>query len=236
MSKIPSTGVAIVSGGMDSVTLAHLLRPTVDDFHMISVDYGQRHSRELHYALMCANDLEAQWHLVNLTSITALLDTSALTNPEVEVPEGHYAEDTMRITVVPNRNALMLDVAVAVAVAKGARFVGTAVHAGDHAVYPDCRPEFIQSFERTALLANEGFIADHFHIAAPFIDQTKADIARMGNSLGVDWTRTWSCYKGGEVHCGSCSTCFERREAFQLAGVTDPTEYLATPHYEAPVG
>ena len=140
----------------------------------------------------------------------------------------------MKATVVPNRNAMMLDIATAVAVAAQAEWVATAVHSGDHAIYPDCRPEFVEAYEAMALVANEGFIHPQFKVLTPFLYQTKADIARTGSHLGVDWLDTWSCYKGGEIHCGSCSTCFERREAMDLAGIEDPTPYLATPVYSAP--
>lgn len=216
--------VAIVSGGMDSVTLAHLLA-TDYQLTLVSVDYGQRHAKELLFAAEAADRLGADHHVVDLTSVTKLLTGSALTDPEVPVPHGHYAEPTMRSTVVPNRNATMLDVATAVAVAQGASAVATGVHAGDHAVYPDCRPEFIDAYQAMVLVANEGFLADGFEVLAPFVHQSKADIAALGDQLGVPWDRTWSCYEGGELHCGRCGTCVERIEAFELAGVDDPTRY-----------
>lgn len=216
--------VAIVSGGMDSVTLAHLLA-TDYQLTLVSVDYGQRHAKELLFAAEAADRLGADHHVVDLTSVTKLLTGSALTDPEVPVPHGHYAEPTMRSTVVPNRNATMLDVATAVAVAQGASAVATGVHAGDHAVYPDCRPEFIDAYQAMVLVANEGFLADGFEVLAPFVHQSKADIAALGDQLGVPWDRTWSCYEGGELHCGRCGTCVERIEAFELAGVNDPTRY-----------
>lgn len=121
----------------------------------------------------------------------------------------------------------MLNVAAGLAVSIGADHVATGVHAGDHFVYPDCRPEFIESLNVCLKLANEGFVSGDFSVLAPFVHSTKADIAALGNELGVQWEETWSCYKGGDVHCGTCGTCFERREAFQLAGVPDPTEYTS---------
>lgn len=216
--------VAVVSGGMDSVTLAHLL--AVDyQLTLVSIDYGQRHVKELVYAARAADRLGAQHHVVDLRSVTKLLTGSALTDPTVAVPHGHYAAPTMAATVVPNRNATMLSVATAIAIAQGATAVATGVHAGDHAVYPDCRPEFIEAFQAMALVANEGFLADGFEVLAPFVHQSKADIAALGDRLGVPWDQTWSCYEGAELHCGRCGTCVERIEAFQLANVTDPTEY-----------
>lgn len=216
--------VAVVSGGMDSVTLAHLLA-TDYQLTLVSIDYGQRHSKELAFAAEAADRLGAEHHVVDLTSVTKLLTGSALTDPTVEVPHGHYAAPTMAATVVPNRNATMLCVATAIAIAQEATAVATGVHAGDHEVYPDCRPEFIEAFQAMALVANEGFLADGFEVLAPFVHQSKADIATLGDQLGVPWDRTWSCYEGGELHCGRCGTCVERIEAFQLANVTDPTEY-----------
>jgi 7-cyano-7-deazaguanine synthase len=133
----------------------------------------------------------------------------------------------MAATVVPNRNAIMLSVAVGVAVARGAEAVAAAVHAGDHTVYPDCRPAFIEAIEHEARVANEGFIVDGFEVRAPFLHLTKDQIVRIGADLGVPFEETWSCYLGGEVHCGRCGTCVERREAFDLAGVPDPTAYAA---------
>lgn len=219
--------VAIVSGGMDSVTAAYHLANQGHQLVALSVNYGQRHARELECAALAAERLGAPHHVVDLRTVTQLLTGSALTDPSVPVPDGHYEDDTMRQTVVPNRNAMMLDVAVAAAVAMGAEAVATGVHAGDHAVYPDCRPEFIEAFQAMARIANEGFAVPRFAVLAPFLSNSKAEIAALGHQLGVPWADTWSCYKGGRVHCGTCGTCVERREAFVLAKVPDPTSYQA---------
>jgi 7-cyano-7-deazaguanine synthase len=230
--------VAIVSGGMDSVTLAHYLEAEVaieeGDLHLLSVDYGQRHRVELGYAVKCAERLGATHQIADLSGINPLLAGSALTSPDMEVPEGHYADETMKQTVVPNRNAIMLSVAVGYAVSIGATRVATGVHAGDHPIYPDCRPDFIAKFNSMAQVATEGFAPEGFEVIAPFVMVSKAEIARIGNLYGVPWRETWSCYKGGSVHCGACSTCFERREAFSLAGIADPTVYDAQPQYSEP--
>jgi 7-cyano-7-deazaguanine synthase len=219
--------IAIVSGGMDSVTLAYLLTSEGYDLHLLSFDYGQRHRKELEFAARCAGVLGAQHDVVDLSSLTSLLKGSALTDAGVAVPDGHYAHENMKITVVPNRNAMMLSIAFVVAVAEGAAVVGAGIHAGDHAIYPDCRPAFAEAFDAMQRLAVEGFGNPDLHLYTPFVDITKAGIVTIGYRLGVDYARTWSCYKGGEAHCGACGTCVERKEAFELAGVPDPTRYAA---------
>jgi 7-cyano-7-deazaguanine synthase len=216
--------LAVVSGGMDSVTLAHMLKADGHAIELLSVNYGQRHVRELRAAERCAERLDSP-HLVLDLPLGPVLTGSALTDPDVEVPEGHYADESMRSTVVPNRNAILLSVAVGVAIAHGLDGVAVGVHAGDHPIYPDCRPQFIDAFARMIHVANEGFIHPTFEVLAPFIRSTKDEIVTIGAKLGVPYEDTWSCYKGGEVHCGRCGTCVERREAFVLAGVHDPTRY-----------
>jgi 7-cyano-7-deazaguanine synthase len=225
--------VAIVSGGMDSVTLAYDMATRGYEMTLLSFDYGQRHKKELEFARLCAERLQANHHVVNLTSITALLTGSALTDPDVIVPHGHYEAETMKLTVVPNRNAMMLSVAYAVAVAQGAVAVGAGFHNGDSAIYPDCRPKFVNLFRRMEAAANEGFLAEDFRLYTPFIEVGKDMIVRLGESLDVPYEETWSCYEGGIVHCGRCGTCVERKEAFRDAGVLDPTQY-ADPLFEIP--
>lgn len=221
--------VTTLSGGLDSVTLAHALAAEGRELVALSFDYGQRHAKEIDFAARCAERLGADHHVVDLASVGALLTGSALTDPTVEVPEGHYTDASMAATVVPNRNAIMLSVAVGVAVARGAEAVATAVHAGDHAIYPDCRPAFIEAIEHEARVANEGFISEGFRVLAPYLHLTKTEIVHRGAALGVPFGETWSCYLGEERHCGRCGTCVERREAFELAGVPDPTSYAAVP-------
>jgi len=217
--------VAVVSGGLDSTVMAYALRAEGHRLHAISFDYGQRHRKELDCARDLAADLGAPWELVDLRAagITRLLAGSALTDESIEVPEGHYADESMRVTVVPNRNAVMLALACALAVSIGAGAVAFAVHAGDHPIYPDCRPEFVAAFEAMERVAMQGMV--ELRILAPFVQLTKEDIVRLGAGHDVPFERTWSCYKGGELHCGRCGTCHERREAFTLAGVADPTVY-----------
>lgn len=225
MSK--PTAVLIVSGGMDSVTLAHKYHAEGFELVLMSFDYGQRHKKELVLAKACADRLGGVHHVVDLSNITNLLPGSSLTDAAVEVPEGHYAAESMKATVVPNRNAIMLSIAWAHAVAIGADVVAFGAHGGDHFIYPDCRPDFFLSLGEAFMQGNAGFGNPRLNLEAPFIQIDKAQIAALGSELGVPYELTWSCYKGGEVHCGKCGTCVERKEAFQVAGVPDPTVYEA---------
>lgn len=212
----------ICSGGLDSVSLAHILADQGDLSRLVSFDYGQRHRKELDFAADCARRLNVPFHLIDMRSIGASLSGSALTE-DIAVPDGHYAEETMRITVVPNRNAIMLSIAYGVAAAKGDDAVATAVHGGDHFIYPDCRPAFTAAFDIMQRAALDGYADVALH--TPFVQRSKADIVTEGAKVGTPFAQTWSCYKGGAQHCGRCGTCVERREAFDLAGVTDPTLY-----------
>lgn len=219
----------ICSGGLDSVTLAYKVAKQRKLAGLISFNYGQRHKKELTYAQDCAKTLGVPFHLIDLSSIAPHLCGSALTD-DVTVPDGHYAEETMKITIVPNRNAIMLTIAYGIASANQAQSVAAAFHGGDHFIYPDCRPAFAQSFQAMQDQALEGMHDQPIALYTPFINQDKAAIAAEGAQLNVPFAQTWSCYKGGERHCGRCGTCVERQEAFALAGVTDPTEY-EDPHF-----
>ena len=215
----------IVSGGMDSATLAYYFASQGYDLHLVGFDYGQRHRKELQSLEAVAESLVASWEVVDLQALKKALAGAALTSDDVEVPDGHYTKETMRITVVPNRNAIMLAIATGIAVANGSNLVATGVHSGDHFIYPDCRPQFIDAINEAFILGTEGHAVDGFHVVAPFVNISKADIAKIGGELGVPFALTCSCYKGGDVHCGRCGTCVERIEAFRLAGVADPTDY-----------
>lgn len=218
-----SYAVTVLSGGMDSTVLAYYAWTLFDRVDLVSVDYGQRHAVELRYAASTAAALGCRHDVLELP-IAPVLQGSALTDDAVEVPHGHYAADTMALTVVPNRNAILFSLAYAVAVARHADAVLVGVHAGDHFIYPDCRPEFVDTLGGALILGNEGF--GSVRLEAPFVHVSKTAICRLGDRLGVDWSSTWSCYEGGDVHCGRCGTCVERREAFRDAGVDDPTRYL----------
>lgn len=214
--------IVVCSGGLDSVSLAHSVAARGDLSRLLSFDYGQRHRKELDCAAACATRLGVPHHVIDMRGIGAVLGGSALTGG-ADVPDGHYAEETMRITVVPNRNAIMLTVAFGMAAAMGDDAVATAVHGGDHFIYPDCRPAFTEAFARMQEAALDGYAQPR--LLTPFVHRSKADIVTEGARHGTPFAETWSCYKGGAIHCGRCGTCVERREAFDLAGVPDPTDY-----------
>jgi len=240
---IPKTdykAIVVLSGGLDSTTM--LYRVAKYDFRpgevlALSFNYGQRHVTELAYASHSCTRLGVDWHLVDMECVQALLPGSALTS-DVEVPEGHYADETMKATVVPNRNSIMANVAIGAAVGFGATRLYLGVHAGDHPVYPDCRPEFILQLQKLAMTANEGFIAEDFKIECPWLHIEKDHIASQAYSMGLDFRYTWSCYKGVTNHCGRCSTCVERLEAIAIAGLShvDNTEYDDTEYWKEAVG
>lgn len=214
--------LVVCSGGLNSVTLSHKIAMEKALTHLVSFDYGQRHDKELDYAHRCASRLGVSHDIIDITDIGRRLTGSALTDAK-EVPDGHYAEETMHSTIVPNRNAIMLTIAFGIAAARGAEAVAAAVHGGDHFIYPDCRPAFVEAFAAMQRMALDGVAQIAF--ATPFLRWGKADIVREGARLGVPFAQTWSCYKGGARHCGRCGTCVERREAFVVAGVDDPTSY-----------
>ncbi|WP_367716385.1 7-cyano-7-deazaguanine synthase QueC [Nitratireductor sp. GISD-1A_MAKvit] len=214
--------LVVCSGGLDSVSLAHKVARERTLIGLISFDYGQRHRKELDFAAKAAARLGVPHDLLDISAIGRHLSGSALTDA-IDVPDGHYAEETMRVTVVPNRNAIMLAIAFGIAAARGADAVAAAVHGGDHFIYPDCRPGFIDAFQAMQDAALEGMGAVSLY--TPFVNGTKGDIVREGARAETPFAETWSCYRGGETHCGRCGTCVERREAFHEAGVTDPTIY-----------
>jgi len=214
--------IVVCSGGLDSVTLAHKVAAENQLLGLVSFLYGQRHKKEIDYAAQCADRLGTPHLKIDISHLGPLLSGSALTDA-IPVPDGHYAEETMKLTVVPNRNAIMLTIAYGIGAARGAEAVATAVHGGDHFIYPDCRPGFLAAFQSMQDLALAGLA--QIKLYTPFVTGTKADIVTAGHHLAVPFEATWSCYKGGAIHCGRCGTCVERMEAFALAEVADPTEY-----------
>lgn len=211
--------VIIVSGGMDSTTLLYDRR---DEIALaISFDYGSNHNaREIAYAEMHCKRLGIEHITIPLDFMHKYFRSSLLEGADA-IPEGHYAAENMKSTVVPFRNGIMLAVAAGVAESRNLTKLLIANHGGDHTIYPDCRPEFISAMDSAT---NAGTYVG-VRVVAPYTNITKGDIARIGKKLGIDYAETWSCYKGGEKHCGKCGTCVERKEALAYAGIEDTTEY-----------
>ena len=208
--------VIIVSGGIT------LLYDKKDEIALgISFDYGSNHNaKEIPFAEMHCRRLGIKHITINLDFMHRYFKSSLLEGAEA-IPEGHYADDNMKSTVVPFRNGIMLSIAIGIAESNNLKKVLIANHGGDHTIYPDCRPEFIKAIDAAAYAGT--FV--NAHVEAPYTSITKGDIARIGKQLGLDYTETWSCYKGGDKHCGKCGTCVERKEALAEAGIKDATEY-----------
>ncbi len=216
--------VVLCSGGMDSVTALHWACRHEEVVAVLSFDYGAKHNhREIPLAAEHARRLGRPHEVIRLDFVNRFF-ASALLQSGGEIPEGHYEAATMEQTVVPFRNAIMLSIATGVAESSGAKGLVIAAHSGDHAIYPDCREDFMRAMGEAM---RQGTYAG-VELLRPFIAMSKAQIATEGARLGVDFARTWSCYKGGEIHCGRCGTCVERREAFLVAGLPDPTVYAST--------
>ena len=217
--------VVLCSGGMDSVTALHWAWEQHTVTAVLSFEYGAKHNhRELPFAVEHARQIGAPQQTIALDFIGKLFASDLLKSGGA-IPEGHYADENMKRTVVPFRNGIMLAAACGFAESAGADGLVIAAHGGDHAIYPDCREEFMRAMGDAMRLGTYAGV----QLLRPFIAMTKSQIAVEGTRLGVDYARTWSCYKGGPIHCGACGTCVERREAFQLAGLPDPTVYEATP-------
>ena len=209
----------IVSGGMDSITLLHDRK---DEIALaVTFDYGSNHNkREIEYATMNCKELGIE-HIIIPLEFMGKYFKSALLEGADAVPEGHYQDENMKSTVVPFRNGIMLSIACGLAESRGLHKVMIANHAGDHAIYPDCRGTFIASMSEAMAYGTY----EHVKIEAPYTSITKTDIAVIGKHIGIDYSKTYSCYKGGEKHCGKCGTCIERKEALRDARIDDPTEY-----------
>jgi len=205
---------------MDSFTLLHLARARGHQVHALSFDYGQRHVRELEYARNVCEEAGIPHKVIDIRALGAVMAGSALT-ADVDVPEGHYEEDSMKATVVPNRNMILLSLATGYAVTAGAGAVWYGAHGGDHAIYPDCRPEFVEKMDAVCRVANYEPVA----IEAPFMAMDKSAILAEGLKLNLDYSQTWTCYNGRDRACGRCGSCVERREAFAAHGLVDPLPY-----------
>ena len=212
--------VAIYSGGMDSFTILHRLLREGREVYALSFNYGQRHSKELQFARRVCAELNVPHKEVDITAINQLLLGSSLTD-DIDVPEGHYAAENMKSTVVPNRNMIMLSLAIGYAVSIKAGAVYYGAHGGDHAIYPDCRPLFVEKMNEVSQVANY----ESVDVVAPYLHADKIQILREGLDMGLDYSKTWTCYNGRERACGKCGSCIERLEAFSVNGAVDPLPY-----------
>ena len=211
--------VIILSGGMDSTTLLYDQQERIA--LAISFDYGSNHNaREIPFAQLHCKRLGIRHIVIPLEFMSRYFKSSLLEGDDA-IPEGHYADENMRSTVVPFRNGIMLSIAVGIAESNGLQHVMMANHGGDHTIYPDCRPEFVNAMSEAARTGTFPGIT----LLCPFTNMTKGQIAARGKELGIDYAETWSCYRGGERHCGKCGTCVERQEALREAGIEDPTAY-----------
>lgn len=213
--------VVIYSGGMDSFTTLHAAMAR-HGYNLVafSLYYGQRHKKELDYAAKVCANLGVEHIEFNAEALRGLLNASSLTSDQ-KVPEGHYADESMKQTVVPNRNMILLALASGLAVARGAEEVWTGMHSGDHAIYPDCRPEFVTAMNGALQIANYTPV----RIEAPFLSTDKGGILKWGLARRLDYSKTWTCYNGRQHACGKCGACQERLEAFKVNGVEDPLQY-----------
>lgn len=217
----PQKVVVLLSGGVDSVTAFYAVQQGYQVVAALSFDYGAKHNQsELQFARYHAERAGVHYEEVQLDFMNRAFKSDLLQSGGA-IPQGHYTEANMKSTVVPFRNGIMLAIAAGYAESQGAGGIVIAAHSGDHAIYPDCRPEFMHAME----LAIKAGTYEGVRVIAPFLNQNKGDIVRQGTQLGVDYSKTWSCYCGGALHCGKCGTCVERKEAFLQAGVPDPTLY-----------
>ncbi|MER2492907.1 7-cyano-7-deazaguanine synthase QueC [Catenovulum sediminis] len=212
--------VVIYSGGMDSFTVLNLARKQGYEVFALTFNYGQKHVKEVEYAKSVCQQLDIPHKVIDISAINQLLGGSSLTD-NIEIPEGHYEEDNMKSTVVPNRNMILLSMATAYAVSLKAAKVFYGAHAGDHAIYPDCRPEFVEKMKAVCAIADYQPI----EIVTPYLHHSKTEILTDGLKMGLDYSKTWTCYNGREKACGKCGACTERLEAFSLNNTPDPLPY-----------
>ncbi len=213
--------VVIYSGGMDSFTLLHRVIKQGYQPFALSFNYGQRHSKELVVAAEVCQALGVEHKVVDITAINQLLQGSSLTSSDIDVAEGHYEEDNMKSTVVPNRNMILLSLATGYAISLKADEVFYGAHGGDHAIYPDCRPEFVKAVSDVTRICDYHPV----EIRAPYLDVSKGQILAEGLAMGLDYGQSWTCYNGREKACGKCGSCVERLEAFSQHQMTDPLAY-----------
>jgi len=217
MAKI----VVIYSGGMDSFTVLNKAVTDNHNVYALSFDYGQKHNKELIYATQACQDLNIAHKILEIQSIASLFTSSSLTSHKINLPDGHYDSSNMVSTVVPNRNMILISLAIAYAVNIGAEGVWYGAHAGDHLIYPDCRPAFVDIMDKASKIAN----FEPVYVHAPYLKTDKIGILKAGLAMQLDYSKTWTCYKGLEKACGTCGSCLERLEAFNKNNLVDPMQY-----------
>ncbi|ASP40546.1 7-cyano-7-deazaguanine synthase QueC [Bacterioplanes sanyensis] len=215
--------VVIYSGGMDSFTILNKAKQQGHELYALTFDYGQKHKKEIEFAKRVCSELDVHHKIIDITAINQLLQSSSLTSDK-DIPEGHYEDQNMKSTVVPNRNMILLSLAIGYAVDIGASKVFYGAHSGDHAIYPDCRPEFVLAMNDVAKLANY----EPVDIVTPYLNSDKIEILKDGLAMGLDYGKSWTCYNGREKACGKCGSCVERLEAFEKNNAADPLAYEAS--------
>lgn len=218
---MPKKVVVIYSGGMDSFTVLHKAMQQGLTPYALTFDYGQRHIKEIEVARQVCEELGVQHKVIDISAINQLIGGSSLTDSSIDVAQGHYQQENMKSTVVPNRNMILLSLAIGYAVSLGAEQVYYGAHSGDHEIYPDCRPIFVEKMNEVAAVANY----EKVEIFSPYLNNNKIGILKDGIKMGLDYSNTWTCYNGREKACGKCGSCVERLEAFAANGINDPIEY-----------
>lgn len=213
----------VYSGGMDSFTVLHKALKEGHEVFALSFNYGQKHNKELECAKQVTGELTVAHKILDIKNISSLFTSSSLVSNEIAVPEGHYQAENMKSTVVPNRNMILLSLAIGYAVNIEASEVWYGAHSGDHVIYPDCRPEFVEIMDRASKIAN----FEPVKVFAPYLNSDKIGILKDGFAMGLDYSKTWTCYKGLEKACGKCGSCVERLEAFEVHNKPDPLSYLS---------
>tara|TARA_B110000211_G_scaffold223011_1_gene272392 strand:+ start:9991 stop:10659 length:669 start_codon:yes stop_codon:yes gene_type:complete len=214
--------VVIYSGGMDSFTALHKAVKEGFDVYALSFDYGQKHNKELICAKNVCTELNVPHKILDIKSISNLFTSSSLVSDDIDVPDGHYEAESMKSTVVPNRNMILISLAIGYAVDIEAEGIWYGAHSGDHLIYPDCRPEFVKVMDQASKVAN----FEPVYVHAPYLDTDKIGILKDGIKMDLDYSKTWTCYKGQEKACGTCGSCVERLEAFEKNNITDPILYI----------
>jgi 7-cyano-7-deazaguanine synthase len=218
---LKDTIVLILSGGMDSFTLLHQALNQNYEVDCLTFDYGQRHIKEIECARLVCHENNLSNLQIKIANVESIFAASALTSDSIEMPHGSYQAESMQSTIVPNRNMLFISHAIAYAISKNINQVWYGAHAGDHFIYPDCRPEFLSAMNAVAQICHTFPIS----VEAPFLNYSKAEIVKIGLGLGIDYSKTWTCYEGQDLACGKCGSCNERLEAFALNNTVDPLTY-----------